>query len=515
MQTNSRHLSVFLFFLSLLFGGWVRFWPLIQANFPIHDGGLFYVMMLALRENGWMVPDFVIYNGVQIPFAYPPLGFYIGNLLAALTGLSLLDVLRFYPALAATLTILAFYFLAREILPDEVMAGLATLFFALIPNTYVWLVMGGGITRATGLLFGVVTLWAAYRLFHRPGWGSVLILSLCATLLVLSHPETTFHIALSALVMLVFFGRSKRTVFFAGMAGGLIILSTAWWWLPVLQVHGWGPFAAALSARERSLVTLLYLFQFNLTAEPLLTLAGVFGALGLLLQLARRQYFLPAWLLIDFLLDSRSAPLVPLLPLSLLAGYFVQVVFLPALARGGHANWFDTRPGKWGFGLILVYLFMSALIVSSWLSHEWQLSPGQRAAMQWVRAHTPDEAVFAVLTGGSSLGDPVSEWFPVLTGRISVATIQGAEWLPAQNFMALHVAFEDLQACRTVDATCLQEWQQRHGRTFDYVYVLKLRPTRVGGMEDVTPPVWFALRDMPEADMVFDSDEVSVIRLRP
>ena len=47
---------------------------------------------------------------------------------------------------------------------------MATLAFALIPRSYEWLIMGGGITRAPGMLFALLALAAVIRLVHRPTW---------------------------------------------------------------------------------------------------------------------------------------------------------------------------------------------------------------------------------------------------------------------------------------------------------------------------------------------------------
>ena len=71
-------------FVALLFGGIVRFLPVAMAGFPINDGGMFYVMVKELQANHFLLPAFTQYNLADIPFAYPPFGFYATALISSL-----------------------------------------------------------------------------------------------------------------------------------------------------------------------------------------------------------------------------------------------------------------------------------------------------------------------------------------------------------------------------------------------------------------------------------------------
>ena len=96
-------------FTALLFGAVVRFWPVITNGFPLNDGGMFYIMIRDLKANHYLLPEFTTYNFADIPFAYPPLGFYIAASLSDLLPVSELGVLLWLPALVNTLSILVFY----------------------------------------------------------------------------------------------------------------------------------------------------------------------------------------------------------------------------------------------------------------------------------------------------------------------------------------------------------------------------------------------------------------------
>jgi len=64
-----------LFVLGLLLS--VRLAPVVLANAPLGDGGLFAVMARDIRTAGFALPNFTSYNDGAIPLVYPPLGLYL------------------------------------------------------------------------------------------------------------------------------------------------------------------------------------------------------------------------------------------------------------------------------------------------------------------------------------------------------------------------------------------------------------------------------------------------------
>jgi len=80
------------------------------------------------------------------------------------------------------------------------------------------------------------------------------------------------------------------------------------------------------------------------------------------------------------------------------------------------------------------------------------------AAMHWVAGHAGEGARFAVITGRSWESDYVSEWFPALAGRTSVATVQGSEWRGFSRFVERLAAYRQLQNCADKTASCLDTW---------------------------------------------------------
>src|SRR5262249_28718031 len=100
------------------------------------------------------------------------------------------------------------------------------------------------------------------------------------------------------------------------------------------------------------------------------------------------------------------------------------------------------------------------------------LPHGDRVAMAWVRQATPASASFAVVTGRVWWAEGPAEWFPALTKRRSVATIQGTEWLAGQpTFQKRPQQTRQLRAGGSADVSCLLASAAQLPDPFTYVYV--------------------------------------------
>jgi hypothetical protein len=90
--------------------------------------------------------------------------------------------------------------------------------------------------------------------------------------------------------------------------------------------------------------------------------------------------------------------------------------------------------------------------------------------MQWIAQNTLLDSRFAVVTGhGALYSDNTIEWFPVLSQRQSVMTIQGTEWFP--DFSKRVTEYNLLQNCTKQDVSCLENWKERTGKIYSYIYL--------------------------------------------
>lgn len=458
------------FFLSLIFivGLAVRLFAPLASAFPLNDGGLFYQMVLDVQANGYRLPAFTSYNGGEIPFAYPPLAFYFYALLQRVTGLALLDLMRVLPALFSGLTVPVFYLLARELAPDSGQALWATAVFALLPRTFDWLIMGGGLTRAPGLLFSLLTLWQTWRLFTQPAPNKAMTLGLLLALTALTHPEGLAQAIVHGAFFFLWKNRTLKGVLHGLAAIGLGALLSSPWWLTVLLRHGLHPFLAALSAARADGLAfplrLAGLLKFEFTDERLLPVFAVLGLIGLVRFLATQRDALLLWFIGIYLFEPRSGTLYMMIALALAVAAALQEMLRPALATSRLA---------WTLlaGLILLYGTLNALNIAAHIERNLTLRPASLETFAWIRTHTPESSRFVLLTGAHPLNDSFSEWFPALTGRISLLTVFGAEWQNDGRFAKRLNGYRAAQACLSQDEACLN--QTLSDVEWSHVYIQK------------------------------------------
>ena len=466
-------LASLIIFLAILLGAFVRFSPASLAGFAINDGGMFAVMVDDLRESGYALPVYTSYNNLDIPYAYPPLGFYFGRIVSDLTGLPAVEVLRWLPAFFASLSVPAFALLASRLLKTRYHVAIATLIFALMPRAMSWFVMGGGLTRSPGQFFMLLTLACAVSLYRQGRRRDIFWTGLWGSLAVLSHPEAAVHTAVSSLFFWVALGRSRKTFWHSLQVAALVLVFSSPWWVTVISRHGLAPILAAAQTGQK-LLAIFHLVFFSFTEEIYATPIAILGVIGLGLHLSRREFFLPLWLILPFFVEGRSAAGPAAIPLALLASTAFVDIIVPGLRSAGGT---DTPPEQVGAierGALL-YLFMY-LLFSGYL-FSWQISSAtlykpDQEAMQWVRQNTPEAARFLVLTGARSVScDSVPEWFPALAGRTSLFTVQGTEWTLGKDFGDFVKESTALQVCVSEGVGCLEGKLAAGG--FDYIYLSK------------------------------------------
>lgn len=476
------------------------------VDFPLNDGALFYLMTQELMEAHFRLPVFTSYNSAAIPFAYPPLGLYVAGLLATFTPFNLIDIVRFLPLLISVLTIPACALVARSllVLPHRVAAAVFT--FALLPRSFLWFIMGGGLTRSFGLLFSLLALHQGYRLYTKGSTGAFVLTALFAALTALSHLGILPFLAIGLTLMWFFYSRTKAGfIRFAGLAIAVLAL-TAPWWDTVLTHHGVETFLAAKatggwafsnSETMRTVLTSLAYLAVGggwggTTGEVLFPIFGALALLGTVSCLAQRQLFFPAWWLLTLIVDARSGVEYAAVPAAMLAAIGLADVLFPLLHQSspairhpfGHKA---PRLGQVGTFLhhlgfptmLLVFLLLYAGLpifllrpsLGSDLRALAGLTPDDRSAMEWVANTTPQGSTFLVIPQDRWGVDRHSEWFPVLAQRVSVATVQGYEWVPEKAFAKRRALFMELERCVNADVICIDEWAKKGSVHFSHVYI--------------------------------------------
>jgi len=467
---------------AVLIGAFLYLYQPWLAGFPINDGGLFYSMIRTIQQNDFQLPQQVAYNGLSIPFAYPPLALYLGALLSSLLHLDPITILQWLPACILIAISITFYFLARRLLDSPIAAGIATFLYMCTPRSATWLIMGGGLTRGFGHLFLLLTVLHVYSLYTRRERRYIYLSTMAGSLVVLTHPEAALHTVAACALCWIIKGRTRRATLDSLWIGAGVALVTAIWWVPVLLRHSGAPFVAAGGTGWEFTVNLIKPLFLTFSEEPMMTLVPVLGLIGLAASLARNEYFLPAWFGLPFLVDPRSAATVAIVPGVLLAAKALDGVIFPGIAGKQSVTTWAEIPGPYhrpAVRLLLsflgVYMLIMALYAGMELSRV-RVSPENRTAFNWVAQHTPLGSRFIILDGTTEMFcSPVQEWFPAITARISQTTIQGYEWVGNGRFFERLTGLQDMQLCQyeIEPGACVLNKAAALGLDFDYVYVTR------------------------------------------
>ena len=514
MRKNQIGWVDFFFWLSVLFGAWVRFLPTLETGTPINDGGMFYAMIADLRTNHFLLPAFTSYNHLNIPFAYPPLSFYVAGLISSI-GISTFDILRWLPPLISTLSIFAFYWMASLMLSSRSKASLASVVYALMPRLFSWYVMGGGLSRSFGVLFLLLACASTWALFTQGASKYILWTALFGAGAILSHPETGLHTAAACALIWLFKGRSSRSLRYALLVGLSVILLTSPWWGTVLFQHGFVPFQSALNTGGHNALFWLPWITFDFAEERFATILTVLGLIGFAVQCVRRNWFLPVWVLMPFVVEPRSATAIAAIPLAALAGIGLSDLIVPGIAvlelklRNEAHDWIEYlsqgRVAKIVLGYVLFFALIGAVIYDFSLTN-YDVSNDDRSAMDWIANNTPTDSRFIVLTGRSDpLEDPVTEWFPAYTLRRSQNTIQGQEWLLGKGFMTFLGSLDQLQSCLNDAPSCVENWASTNHLDYDYLYIKK--PSKTNQMPGL---LLYLLRQSQNYTLVFENNSAVI-----
>lgn len=509
-----------LLFFSIILGGTLRLGSVLASIFPLNDGGLFFTMTQDLIANGFHLPAYTSYNNLQIPFTYPPLGFYLTGLITFVTGWNLLDVMRVLPALFSTLAIPAFYLLAREISENDYQLGTSVLIFSLLPPTIEWLIMGGGITRSPAFFFSLLSIWSFLRLFNLKKPVDLILAISFSSITLLLHPEAIIHTAAAGIVIFIYRGWNKSGVKKALLVAVFILLISSPWWLSVIYTHGLSPFQAAASTGSYEWDNYIGLLFFSFTGETGIRSIAVLALLGFFIELAKRRSILPLWLLLTFVIGPRSAslylsPVIALLASTTISKISVLIDTVSPIIQ-------DTPPSKTILSsklsgvlltILILYWIFSTITTITNVSGKYSLKSEDISTMSWVKTNTEMDSRFLILTGQPIFQDPISEWFPAQSNRQSLATVQGREWLIEENFYDVMDRSNELRACVYQDLNCVQNWLEKNKMTPDYLLLKKVIHSNLADVPIIFTQLSEQLNQSEDFSLVYDSKTINIYKL--
>ena len=406
---------------ALMTGLGLRLAPILAADFPLKDGGLFVTMAHDIRNAGFALPEFSTFNAGNVPFAYPPLGIYI---LALIPG-DPIATERWLPLVWSLLAIPGIYLLARE-LTDEWRAGITALIFAAMPVT--WAIEGGGVTRALALTMLLLALWRTAVLVRLPGAKNAAVTGVLAGAAILVHPAVGFS-GLASGALLLALTPSRRGLGYMGMAGMVAAAVIAPWLATVVIRYGPGAILAAGGSHHLD-ETLGRLLTVGPSAIGALDFVLPLALLGLVMVVHRREWLLPAWIALLVVVPGGEGRYAALAWAMLAA---VGALSIADAARSVGAL-------RLAAGIGFAWLFAASLLAGYRLFYA--IPANIRAAIVQAGVETTPGTRFAIVTDETRLDAPLLDWFPTLSGRISVATYMGLEWTTVERWDAT-VALDD------------------------------------------------------------------------
>lgn len=432
--------------------------------YPAYGSGLYTKIAERIVANGYAPPARIPgYTADGVPFAYPPLQFYLLGVLLDLGG-DPIAIARFLPSVAVLGAQVPIYLLARDVTGSRPGGAVAAALVALNPQVLEWHISAGGIVRAFAFLYALTAIYAGYHVFTSGDRRAVGVGLSAFGLTVLTHPTYTLFVVVS---YLLFWGVLDRSL--DGLArgatvgiGGAVLASPWFGWAVV--THGPGVFTAAAGTHG----------GIGGGAAALLgdvSLLGVVPFAGVAYLLARRRFLLPIWFIAAEMLFKQ-----PRFAYTVGALVFAAVG-LDIARRRPLSNSFEKLnvdgPDRRAVAATLLVL-VGTLGGGAYLAYEMTLTTDPTTpeflddeavdALAWAATEPPEDATFVVL------GD-AAEWFPALTDRTILVGPWGVEWEDAGRFDRQLDTYDAISACRHV--SCVEDTAATVGAAPDYVYVPK------------------------------------------
>lgn len=401
------------------------FYNTFRYSMPLGYGGLYALMAEEIAAGNFAIPVSVSYYGPGgIPFAYPPLAFYMAAALLKL-DISVITILRLLPPLLSLLSLAPLYLLAKDQSDSSFAAGLTVLYAACSPSLYVMHVWSAGMVRALAFLFMLCGLYALYRALRDERLSFASLAGLFLGLTTLTHLFYALVFALwAASLFLINIRRLFAWKIFASTAMIALVCVTPWVFL-MARRYGLEIFLNAFSSHDNAAF-------MEIVGQPDAIFSWFFGKLfaltsplpalilivcGLVYLIVKRRFSVPLALVFFALLLSGEGDRFIALLGAILFGFGGMA--LTRLKIGGTA----ARPVLFLFGgaAALQTLFFGFQEIRNTLP---LLNEYTFETAKYVRANMSPSSRYLFVTGQAE-----AEWFPYLLRREPFVSKWGSEWL--------------------------------------------------------------------------------------
>jgi hypothetical protein len=406
------------------------FYAAIKYQYPTGYAGLFTLMTEGIIDNNFKLPNIVPFYGPGgIPFAYPPVGFYLFAIFIKLFNVPALAYLRFAPPAFLWLSIIPIYYFTLHLSKSKIATILAPII--ILGSQRIFMVQGtaAGIVRGLAFLLAMTAIYFFVKSMDSTEkiWNSILA-GVLIGLTVLTH----FSYALFVLFCVVSYGLThfyKKNVLLKTMLSGFVSIATILpWVLTLSKRYGWDIFLYAFRSHGNDQF-LSYAWEIEMlipwienSMRPIFSYQFFWGIilLALIYVFFTKQRFLTVWFIFVLLFSSESDRFLISIA-AIIVGILVDVIFT-------NLNQ-DLKVEKLNWNQIL---FFSVILVIFYRFGWMTISSGNKPVINdktleladYIRTQTPSQLTYLVVAEAEE-----AEWYPYLLRREPVIASWGGEWI--------------------------------------------------------------------------------------
>ena len=419
----------------------------ISFDAPFHLGGLYYEFSRQILLNHFALPlNIPYYSPGGIPFAYPPLAFYLQAIIIKLFSPSIFMTVDLLPPLLAALSVPVFYWMIKQFTGDQNLQAAALFAFAIMPSAFVNQIEGAGLAEACGTLALLAYLGLLLRFEKDSRLSTTLWAGIMLGLCILSSPGSAYG---AVIISIVYFlkelgqnlkKRSYKSSAYLLLAGLTSLVVSAPYWLTIILHHDLSIFMNAFLSQHGN-GAIFYQIRYMITFKPadMITFVsdeGIYGFIfdwlvfaGLIWAMLNKRIYYVVIFFTLWLVPRLGSWLVAI-PGALLAGYGIVYLVWPLFQKAFSTRKVNERPPL-APGILLLILTM-AIIASPLLAihdmlnqGELKFTPIEAVTLTHEQAAIPADAHVLIAGNGA-----LREWAPALLEREVVNCEFGLEWKP-------------------------------------------------------------------------------------
>jgi len=473
---------------AILICAWLVLYLLYLKNhpdIPAEPGGFYLESARQLAQNRFLIPAYVEGFGLHgIPFAYPPLAFYVLAVLGLLLG-GILKAALFIPGILLLFQAILMYFFMKEWIGSKQASLWAALVLLLMPQIFSRTIFADGIT--TGLA-GIFLLLSWIVVIKPIGKSNILPKSVLGGVFVglsiLSHPAIGLFCSVSYAILYLYQNgfniKALKYLVLIGLTSAFVILP---WLISVISIHGFDPLLAGLKDSKSSLglfgntndliaylrntFNYIYIKHIGDSKANLISFLVFPVLLAIINNIIKgpRILFL---LLVAGIVTMRGHPSVTMFVLAASIGIFydcfLSQVFVQKKIQTSEV---ETRKQLIIGNLQILAFYSIHLVVLIILCFDYisssPFNTGEQETFNWIRVNTQQDSTFI-----TEINDEALVYFGQRT--ILLPTL-GAEWVPDSKFgNGLNrntLINEEIFNCHEID--CLISTFSSYSLTPDYI----------------------------------------------